>query len=174
MKQNSLKAFPGSTKGAKRRGRGQSRGNYSGRGMKGQGSRSGGGVRPGFEGGQTPLVRRMPKLKGFLNPNKEIYRAVNLDQLAVFADGDTVDAKTLREKNVLKKTGKIKLLGTGELKAKLKISVHRASKSAMEKVEKAGATLTLLEKSEAKSLNCSPVLKEIGRASCRERVSSPV
>jgi large subunit ribosomal protein L15 len=149
MKQNSLKAFPGSTKDAKRRGRGQSRGNYSGRGMKGQGSRSGGGVRPGFEGGQTPLVRRMPKLKGFLNPNKVNYTSVNLDQLAVFSDGDTVDAKTLKEKNVTKKLGKIKLLGDGELKVKLNITVDRASKSAMEKVEKAGAKLTLLEKTEA-------------------------
>lgn len=149
MKQNSLKAFPGSTKDAKRRGRGQSRGNYSGRGMKGQGSRSGGGVRPGFEGGQTPLVRRMPKLKGFLNPNKVNYTSVNLDQLAVFSDGDTVDAKTLKEKNVTKKLGKIKLLGDGELKVKLNITVDRASKSAMEKVEKAGAKLILLEKTEA-------------------------
>lgn len=149
MKQNTLKAFPGSTKNSKRRGRGQTRGNYSGRGMKGQGSRSGGGVRPGFEGGQTPLVRRMPKLKGFLNHNKITYISVNFSQLAVFSDGDTVDAKTLKEKNVIKKLGKIKLLATGELAAKLKITVDRASKSAMEKAEKAGATVTLLEKTEA-------------------------
>ncbi len=146
MKQNSLKAFPGSTKSAKRRGRGQTRGNYSGKGMKGQNARSGGGVRPGFEGGQTPLIRRMPKLKGFLNPNKITYISVNLDQLDVFADGDTVNAKTLKEKNVTKKVGKIKLLGDGELKAKLSITVDKASKSALEKAEKAGAKVTLTQK----------------------------
>lgn len=149
MKQNTLKPYPGSTQSKKRIGRGLTGGNYSGRGMKGQGSRSGGGVRPGFEGGQTPLVRRMPKLKGFLNPNKESYHSLNLSQLSVFSDGDTVDAKTLKEKNIIKKLGKIKLLGDGELKAKLKITVDRASKSAMEKAEKAGATVTLLEKAEA-------------------------
>jgi large subunit ribosomal protein L15 len=149
MKQNSLKAFPGSTKNAKRRGRGQTRGNYSGKGMKGQNARSGGGVRPGFEGGQTPLIRRMPKLKGFLNPNKITYISVNLGQLAVFADGDTVDAKTLKAKNVTKKIGKIKLLGDGELKVKLNITVDKASKTAIEKAEKAGAKVTLLGKKEA-------------------------
>ncbi len=146
MKQNSLKAFPGSTKSAKRRGRGQTRGNYSGKGMKGQNARSGGGVRPGFEGGQTPLIRRMPKLKGFLNPNKITYISVNLDQLSGFADGDTVDAKTLKARNVTKKIGKIKLLGDGELKAKLNITVDKASKNALEKAEKAGAKVTLTQK----------------------------
>lgn len=149
MKQNIIKSYPGSTKSSKRRGRGQTRGNYSGRGMKGQGARSGGGVRPGFEGGQTPLVRRMPKLKGFLNPNKVTYISVNLNQLAVFADGDDVDAKTLKAKNVTKKLGKIKLLGDGELKTKLNITVDRASKSAIDKAEKAGAKVNLLEKKEA-------------------------
>ena len=149
MKQNSLKSYPGSTKTSKRRGRGQSGGNYSGRGMKGQGSRSGGGVRPGFEGGQTPLVRRMPKLKGFLNPNKITYTCVNFTQLSVFADGDTVDAKTLKAKNVIKKIGKLKLLADGELKTKLNITVDRASKTAIEKAEKVGSKVTLLEKAKA-------------------------
>lgn len=143
MKQNLIKAFPGSTKTPKRRGRGQTRGNYSGRGMKGQNARSGGGVRPGFEGGQTPLIRRMPKLKGFLNPNKITYTTVNLDQLSVFVDGDTVDAKTLKQKNVIKRIGKIKLLGNGDLSAKLEILVDRASKSAIEKAEKNGSKITL-------------------------------
>lgn len=148
MQQHTLKPTPGSTKNRIRRGRGQTHGNYSGRGMKGQGARSGGGVRPGFEGGQTPLSRRMPKLKGFLNPNKETYLALNLNQLNAFEDGETVDVKTLKEKNVIKKTGKIKLLGTGELKSKLKIVVDCASASAIKKAEKAGATVTLLEKFE--------------------------
>lgn len=147
MKQNTLKPTAGSTKDKIRRGRGQTRGNFSGRGMKGQNARSGGGVRPGFEGGQTPLSRRMPKLKGFLNPNKEEYIALNLGQLNAFEDGETVDTKTLKAKNVLKRTGKIKLLGTGELKSKVKITVDRASASAVEKAKKAGATITLLEKS---------------------------
>jgi len=146
MQQNSLKSFPGSTKNAKRRGRGQTRGNYSGKGMKGQNARSGGGVRPGFEGGQTPLIRRMPKLKGFNNPNKITYETVNMRQLNVFKAGDTVDVKTLKEMNVIKKPAKIKLLGDGELKVKLTIIVDKASKMALEKAEKAGATVTLLSK----------------------------
>ncbi len=143
MKQHTLKPNPGSAISKKRLGRGQSGGNYSGRGIKGQGSRTGSGVRAAFEGGQTPLVRRMPKMKGFKNFNKEIYRTVNLEQLEVFADGDTVDSKALHEKRVVTRQGKIKLLGTGELKLKLTIIVDKASESAKKKVENAGGTLEL-------------------------------
>lgn len=149
MKQNTIKASEGSTKRAKRRGRGNSGGNYSGRGMKGQNSRTGGGVRPGFEGGQTPLVRRMPKSKGFKNYNKLDYIPVNLMQLNVFKDGDIVDVNTMKEKNVIKKIGKWKLLGTGVLEVKVKITVDRASAAAIQAAEKAGASVTVLEKKEA-------------------------
>lgn len=153
MKQNTLKPTPGSTKGKIRVGRGRSRGNFSGRGVKGAGSRTGAKSRSAFEGGQTPLVRRMPKSKGFKNFGKEVFRTVNLDQLSVFEDGATVDAKSLMEKRVVTRKGKIKLLGTGELKTKLKITVYAASESAKKAVEKAGGELILLapKKSEKES-----------------------
>jgi large subunit ribosomal protein L15 len=149
MQQNSIKPSPRSTANAKRRGRGQSGGNYSGRGMKGQGSRSGSGVRGAFEGGQTPLVRRMPKLKGFKNSERKSFLPLNLNAISEkYADGETVDAKTLKEKGLITKSGKIKLLGTGELKVKVTIVVDNASASAVKKAEKAGATLTLPGKKE--------------------------
>ncbi len=150
MKQNTLKPAAGSTKKKIRRGRGLHGGNFSGRGVKGAGARTGAKSRAAFEGGQTPLVRRMPKLKGFKNFNKEVYRTVNLEQLDVFEDGATVNAETLMAKRVVNRKGRIKLLGTGTLKAKLNITVHRASESAKNAVEKAGGTLTLLEKASEK------------------------
>ena len=146
MQQHTLKPTPGSTKSKIRRGRGLSRGNYSGRGMKGQNARSGGGVRPGFEGGQTPLVRRMPKSKGFLNPNKVTYMAVNVGDLNAFKDGETVDSKVLKAKGLIKAVGPVKLLSNGELTSKVKITVDRASAAALEKANKAGAEVTVLEK----------------------------
>jgi len=149
MQQNSIKPSPRSTANAKRRGRGQSGGNYSGRGMKGQGSRSGSGVRGAFEGGQTPLIRRMPKLKGFNNSERKIFLPLNLESInEKYSDGETVDSKTLKEKGIITKSGKIKLLGTGELKVKVTIIVDSASASAVEKTEKAGATLTVTAKKE--------------------------
>ncbi len=146
MQQNTIKPFPGSKKNRKRIGRGGARGNFSGRGVKGQNARTGGGVRRGFEGGQTPLIRRMPKLKGFKNPNKEIYFPLNLSALDVFEEGATVDQKALLEKGLVKRNAKIKLLGEGTLKNKLTIVVDKASGSAIKKVEKAGGTLTLPNK----------------------------
>ncbi len=146
MQQNTLKPTAGSTKPKIRRGRGATRGNYSGRGMKGQNARSGGGVRPGFEGGQTPLVRRMPKSKGFLNHNKITYMAVNVGDLNIFKDGETVDAKLLKAKRVIKAVGPIKLLSNGELTSKIKLTVDRASAAALEKAQKAGAEVTVLDK----------------------------
>ena len=145
MKQNTLKSAPGSREDKIRRGRGRTRGNFSGRGVKGAGSRTGAKSRAAFEGGQTPLIRRMPKLKGFKNFGKEVYRTVNLNQLDVFKDGDTVNAESLLKTGLMTRKGRIKLLGTGELKLKLNITVHRASESAKAAVEKAGGTLTLLE-----------------------------
>ncbi len=148
MQQNTIKPTIGSKKSRKRIGRGGPHGTYAGRGRTGQNSRSGGGVRPGFEGGQTPLLRRMPKLKGFKNPNKITYFALNVGKLDKFyKDGETVDSKTLVEKGLLKKEAKIKLLGTGDLKVKLSITADLASESAVKKVEKAGGKLTLLKES---------------------------
>ncbi len=144
MKQHSLKPNAGSKKTRKRVGRGGKTGTYSGRGMKGQNARTGGGVRPGFEGGQTPLLRRMPKLKGFRNPNKVTYFPVNLGQLEkLFNDGDTVDTKALVEKGVMKKAAPIKVLATGDLKKKLTVTADLASEAAIKKIEKAGGKITL-------------------------------
>lgn len=148
MKQHTLMPSPGSTKTRKRVGRGGQYRCYSGRGMKGQNARSGGGVRPGFEGGQTPLFMRMPKIKGFRNINKITYFPLNLSALASFEDGATVNLETLLEKGILKKAQAIKLLGNGELSKKLTICVDLASASAKAKVEKAGGTLTLLTSDE--------------------------
>lgn len=150
MKQHSLKSTEGSRKARKRVGRGGKTGTYSGRGMKGQNSRTGGGVRPGFEGGQTPLLRRMPKLKGFRNPNKVTYFPINVGRLNdLFDDGSKVDAAALIEKGVLKKPTAIKLLGTGDIKKKLTITVELASESALKKVEKAGGKVTITSAKQA-------------------------
>lgn len=145
MKQNTIKSTDGARKARKRVGRGGAHGTYSGRGMKGQKARTGGGVRVGFEGGQTPLLMRMPKLKGFTNPSKVDYFGLNVSLLDQrFEDGDTVDSKALVEKGILKRETPLKLLGMGELTKKLTITVNLASKGAIEKVEKAGGTLNLL------------------------------
>ena len=144
MQQNTLKSNNGSRKTRKRVGRGGNRRLYAGRGMNGQNSRSGGGVRVGFEGGQTPLLRRMPKLKGFRNINRVEYFALNLGTIdKLFKDGDTVDAEALVKIKLLKKPQRIKLLGNGELTKKLTINVELASASALAKVKKAGGSLTL-------------------------------
>ncbi len=146
MKHNTLKSAAGSREDKIRRGRGRTRGNFSGRGVKGAGSRTGAKSRAAFEGGQTPLIRRMPKLKGFKNFNKEVYRTVNLNQLDVFKDGDAVNAESLLKTGIVNRKGRIKLLGTGELKLKLNFTVHRVSASAKKAVEAAGGSITLLEK----------------------------
>jgi large subunit ribosomal protein L15 len=146
MKQNSLKPTPGSKHSKKRVGRGGHTGTYSGRAMKGQKARTVGGVRVGFEGGQTPLLRRMPKLKGFRNPNKVYYFPINVGTLEkIFDEGAKIDAKALVEKGVLKKEQPLKLLGNGDLNKKLEITVDLASASATKKVEKAGGKLTILK-----------------------------
>lgn len=128
-----------------RRGRGDASGygSFSGRGCKGQNARSGGGVKAGFEGGQTPLWKRMPKLKGFKNRNRVEYSPVNLLTIEKhFNDGDTVNELTLNEKGLIKHTRKpVKILGNGELTKKVIFENVSFSSSAKEKAEKAGATL---------------------------------
>jgi len=140
-----LRAPKGATKKKKRvgRGNGSTIGGTSGRGSNGQNSRSGGGVRPGFEGGQMPLYRRIAR-RGFSNyPFKESYVLVYLRQIdAKYADGETVNNETLKEKGLL--TGKdklVKILSNGEISKKLKVSVDKISASARQKMEAAGCEI---------------------------------
>ena len=148
MKLNELKAAEGSRKVRNRVGRGTSSGNgkTSGRGQKGQKSRSGGGVRLGFEGGQTPLFRRMPK-RGFLNVNRKDYAIVNLDTLNRLEDGATVSAESLVAAKIIKdvKSG-VKVLGNGELTVKnLKVDVAKVSASAKAAIEANGGSVVTPE-----------------------------
>lgn len=140
MKLHELSPAPGSNKEAYRKGRGAGSGNgkTAGKGHKGQKARSGGGVRPGFEGGQMPLQRRIPK-RGFVNIFATKYAEVNLYDLEKFEDGATVDAQALKEAGLLKKElDGIKILGNGQLTKKLTVYAAAFSASAKEKIEKAG------------------------------------
>ena len=140
MKLEELKPAEGSTHRKKiiGRGIGSGTGKTSGKGHKGQKARSGGGVRPGFEGGQMPLYRRLPK-RGFYNVFAKKYVSVNVEVLDRFDDGDEVTAETLLEKNIIsKKLDGVKLLGRGEVTKKLTVKVAKLSASAKEKIEKAG------------------------------------
>ena len=124
------------------RGPGSGTGKTSGRGHKGQGARSGGGVRPGFEGGQMPLTRRVPK-RGFHNPFRTRYTPVNLDGLGLFEAGQEVSPDLLREKGLLGR-GLVKILGRGELDKPLTVKAHGFSRSAREKIEAAGGRAEVL------------------------------
>ena len=140
MKLHELKKPEGSTFTAKRKGRGHATGNgtTSGRGMNGQNSRSGGGVRLGFEGGQMPLYRRIPK-RGFTNHWREEYVPVNVGALNIFNDGDTVTLDMIIDAGLAKGQGSgVKILGNGQLTKKLTIQAQKFSKSALEKIEAAG------------------------------------
>jgi len=142
MQLNNLK--PKAKKAKKRVGRGNASGmgTYCGRGCKGQGQRKSSNVRPGFEGGQTPLIMRLPKLKGFKNPGKTIYQIVNLKDLNVFKDGEEVNIETLLKKRLIsKKRMPVKILGMGKLEKKLTLKVHKVSDSAKDKVTKAGGKI---------------------------------
>jgi large subunit ribosomal protein L15 len=120
------------------RGRGSGHGQQSGRGHKGQNARASGGVRPGFEGGQMPLIRRIPK-RGFTFTPKPKYEVVGLESLNVFAKGTEVNPETLRTARLARKKDQpIKILGNGELKHALVIKAHAFSKSALEKIKTAG------------------------------------
>lgn len=120
------------------RGRGSGHGQQSGRGHKGQNARASGGVRPGFEGGQMPLIRRIPK-RGFTFTPKPKFEVVSLDSLNVFSKGTEVNPETLRTARLArKKSQPIKILGNGELKHALVIKAHAFSKSALEKIKSAG------------------------------------
>lgn len=140
MKLYELSPAEGSTKETKRlgRGHGSGQGKTSGKGHKGQKARSGGGVRPGFEGGQTTLARRIPK-RGFNNIFGTTYATVNVSDLEKFVDGTNVDTELLVAAGLIKKTcDGIKILGNGELTKKLTVKAAAFSKTAKEKIEKAG------------------------------------
>ncbi len=140
MKLHELSPAPGSVKDAKRKGRGPGSGNgkTAGKGHKGQNARSGGGVRPGFEGGQMPLQRRLPK-RGFVNVFATRYAIVNVSDLEAFDNGATVDVEALKAKGLIKKQmDGIKVLGNGELTKKLTVVAAKFSESAQQKIEAAG------------------------------------
>ena len=136
---SNLKGPLGGRKNRKRVGRGigSGTGKTSGKGQKGQNSRSGGGVRPWFEGGQMPLQRRLPK-RGFTNIFKKYYEIVNVEQLSRCAGIDPVTPEVMKEKGLIKKLGAVKILGAGELKESLSVHAHKFSKSAQAKIEKSG------------------------------------
>ena len=140
MRLDELKPAEGSRVAPKRVGRGigSGTGKTAGKGHKGQNARSGGGVRPGFEGGQMPLYRRLPK-RGFTNIFAKQYVAINVSDLERFEDGTEVTAELLKETGVVSKTlDGIKILGRGELTKKLTVKVAKFSASAAEKIEKVG------------------------------------
>ena len=139
MKLSELKPKVSKTRKRVGRGNASGHGTFCGRGCKGQGQRKSGKVRPGFEGGQTPLIMRLPKLKGFKNPSKIIYQIVNLKDLNVFKDGDEVNIEMLLKKRLIsKKMTPVKILGMGDLDKKLTLKVHKVSAVAKEKIIKAG------------------------------------
>ena len=141
-----LQPTPGSRHARKRLGRGpgSGTGKTSGKGHKGQNARSGGGVRPGFEGGQLPLFQSLPK-RGFKNINRKDYAIVNLEDLNAFAVSDVVTPETLLGRNVIKKQlSGVKVLGNGKLDKALTVKAHKFSKSAEEAIKKAGGTVEVI------------------------------
>lgn len=146
MKLNELKATEGSRRNRKRVGRGTSSGygKTSGRGQKGQLARSGGKTRLGFEGGQMPLYRRMPK-RGFNNINRKEYAIINLKDLNKFEAGSEVTIDSLKEAGIVKKElAGVKLLANGKLDVKLTVKVNKVSESAKKAVETAGGTVEVI------------------------------
>lgn len=142
MQLHDLVPAPGAKKDRKRvgRGHGSGHGKTSGRGSNGQGSRAGGTKSGGFEGGQTPLARRLPKLPGFTNVNRIEYAPVNVGRLdLVFEDGDIVDGASLAKKGIIKSANAlVKVLGDGELTKKLTVKVDKVSENAAAKITAAG------------------------------------
>jgi large subunit ribosomal protein L15 len=143
MKLHHLRPAKGAKKARTRVGRGRAgaRGKTAGRGMKGTGAR--GTIRAGFEGGQMPLIRRIPKLKGFKNPNRVEFAPVNVEILAKYFDED-VTPEALYKHGLAHKGAKIKVLARGDLDKKLTVKAHAFSKAAKEKIEAAGGTAEVL------------------------------
>ena len=140
MDLSNLKPAVGSTKTRKRIGRGQGSGTgkTAGKGHKGQKARSGGSIKPGFEGGQMPMQRRLPK-RGFTPLTKKVYALVNLRDLELFEAGSVVDLEVLTQSGLVNSVGDgVKILGTGDLTKALTVKAHKFSKSALEKIAAAG------------------------------------
>ena len=141
MRQDELAPAPGSRQRRKRvgRGDGSGHGTYSGRGSKGQKSRSGGGVRPGFEGGQLPLIKRLPRKRGFVNIFRTEYNVINLARLNVFEPGTEVTPELLVQRGLVKNLKRpIKILGEGEIQGPLTVRANRFSATARGKIEGSG------------------------------------
>lgn len=146
MQLHELRPAPGTVKEPKRKGRGTAtgQGKTAGRGQKGQGSRSGGGVRPGFEGGQMPLHRRLPK-RGFTNIFAKEYTEVNVSVLNRFEDGTEVTPELLKQEGIVKNVRDgVKILGEGELSKKLTVKATKFTESAKNKIEAAGGKAEIL------------------------------
>lgn len=148
MKLHDLKPAPGSRRERKRvgRGTGSGTGKTAGRGTKGQNSRTGGGVRPGFEGGQNPIYRRMPFKRGFRNPRKVQYEVLNLRQISELELTSPITPESLYERGVInKQDAPIKVLGDGDVSEAYTVRAHKFSTSAREKIEAAGGTVEVIE-----------------------------
>jgi large subunit ribosomal protein L15 len=145
MKLHHLKPAPGSRSARIRVGRGEGgrRGKTAGRGTKGAKAR--GKMPLWFEGGQMPLYRRLPKLRGFKRPNKELFAVVNVGRLNGFRKGSTVGPDEMRSAGLVKKQGRVKVLGEGELEKTLTVRAHAFSVGAVERIQAAGGTVELLE-----------------------------
>lgn len=141
-----LKPVDGARKARKRlgRGSGSGTGKTSGKGQKGQKARSGGGTRPGFEGGQLPLFQRIPK-RGFKNVNRKEYAVINLDDLNKFEIGEVITPEVLLSRNVLKKTlDGVKILANGQLEKAITVKAHKFSKAAEQAITQAGGTIEVI------------------------------
>jgi len=145
MKISELKPAHGAVKRRKivGKGPGSGHGKTATRGSKGQNSRTGGGVRLGFEGGQTPIYRKLP-IRGFNNSRRVAYNVVNLQDLNEFASGETVTPESLKKHGLVKSESNVKILGNGELKNKLTVKAHAFSASALTKIKTAGGTTEVL------------------------------
>jgi large subunit ribosomal protein L15 len=146
MKLHELRPAEGSKKSPKRigRGTGSGWGKTAGRGQDGQNSRSGGGTRPGFEGGQMPLYRRLPK-RGFTNIFAKEYACINVDRLNIFEDGTEITPELLLERRVIRKVyDGVKILGNGNLEKSLTVNATKFSKAAAEKIEAAGGKVEVI------------------------------
>jgi large subunit ribosomal protein L15 len=148
MKLHQIAPAPNSTPKAKRLGRGigSGLGKTSGKGTKGQNSRSGGGVRPGFEGGQMPLIRKLPR-RGFNNKNfDKVYNVINVEDLNNFKDDTVVTVELLKEKNMISKVAPygLKVLGNGNIEKSLTVKANKFSETAVQKITKAGGKVEVL------------------------------
>ena len=145
MKLSELRTVPGSRKNRKRIGRGigSGTGKTSGRGQKGQKSRSGGNPHPWFEGGQMPLYRRLPK-RGFTNIFRKEYEIVNLAQLAGLGMKDPITPEVMKGKRMIRNSESVKILGNGELSDAVTVHAHKFSRSAIDKIEKSGGKAVII------------------------------